>query len=244
MAIDTCTTKSVVKIPVKKFIDTDKNCEDSSQDDCIHVRYHDCEEVPFMSKYISRKKFTFLKLFHSSKKKTLLDFNCTLISRKKNCFAGIKLEEKEECVKEIKQECSKVPVQNCAEVPVEHSKVISNLVCELQPQRICEEFTNHVCQTIPKNETKELPTCNCMEETENVCFDVTFQKCEEIPATKLDTREVCVEKILEKEVPEPVLKKEVCHDEIEQKCFDVPEQTCENVPVIRPKTISKEICSY
>ena len=68
MAIDTCTTKSVVKIPVKKFIDTDKNCEDSSQDDCIHVRYHDCEEVPFMSKYISRKKFTFLKLFHSSKK--------------------------------------------------------------------------------------------------------------------------------------------------------------------------------
>ena len=83
-----------------------------------------------------------------------------------------------------------------------------------------------------------------MEETENVCFDVTFQKCEEVPATKLDTREVCVEKILVKEVPEPVLKKEVCHDEIEQKCFDVPEQTCENVPVIRAKTISKEICSY
>lgn len=129
------------------------------------------------------------------------------------------MEEKEECVNEIKQECSEVPVQNCAEVPVEHSKVISNLVCELQPQRICEEFTNHVCQTIPKNETKGLPTCNCMEETENVCFDVTFQKCEEVPATKLDTREVCVEKILVKEVPEPVLKKEVCHDEIEQKCL-------------------------
>ena len=55
IAIDTCTTKSAFKIPTQKFIDTDKNCEDSSREDCIHVPYNECEELPFVGKLISQK---------------------------------------------------------------------------------------------------------------------------------------------------------------------------------------------